>query len=186
METQNMTESPSSEAGLLAFLQTLKIPVETHYHAPVFTVEEARSVRSAMPQSYRTGGHCKSLFVRDKKKRRALVMVDEDRRVDLKHLADSLGLGRLSFGSADSLMAMLGVIPGSVTPFALINARVPEGTAPPLVVALDKAMMAKSPLHYHPLHNAATTAIAPDDLLRFIRACGYEPRIIDLDRGNQT
>ena len=78
-------------------------------------------------------------------------------------------------------MEMLGVIPGSVTPFALINAQVAEGKSPPLTVALDKSMMQQSSLNYHPLHNAATTAITPDDLLKFIRACGYEPQIVDLD-----
>jgi len=174
-------ESPNTEANLLAFLDTLGVAQETFHHDPVFTVEEAQKVRGDMPESYRTGGHCKSLFVRDKKKQRALVMVDEGRRVDLKALSAALGMGRLSFGSADSLMAMLGVIPGSVTPFALINAQVADGQEPPMIVALDAAMMKKAPLHYHPLHNAATTAVAPADLVRFIEACGYTPQIVDLD-----
>ncbi|WP_286829420.1 MULTISPECIES: prolyl-tRNA synthetase associated domain-containing protein [Kordiimonas] len=172
-------ESPLQEEDLFAFLDSLGIKTETYRHAPVFTVEEAQTERAHMPQG---GGHCKSLFVRDKKKRRALVMVDENRRVDLKALSAALGMGRLSFGSPDSLMAMLGVIPGSVTPFSLINAQVKSGEEPPLLVALDAAMMAKAPLYYHPLHNAATTAIAPDDLVRFIRACGYEPVTVDLDQ----
>ncbi|NVJ96527.1 MAG: prolyl-tRNA synthetase associated domain-containing protein [Alphaproteobacteria bacterium] len=171
-------ESPKTEAALMAFLAEQGIEGTTYYHAPVFTVDEAQKEREGMPAG---GGHCKSLFVRDKKKRRALVMVDENRRVDLKALSDKLGMGRLSFSSANSLMEMLGVIPGSVTPFALINAQVHPGDEPPLLVALDAAMMAKSPLYYHPLHNAATTAITPEDLLRFIKACGYEPLIVDLD-----
>lgn len=171
-------ESPTTEQELLAFLDSLSIDCTTYRHAPVFTVDEAQKERAHMPAG---GGHCKSLFVRDKKKRRALVMVDEDRRVDLKALSEKLGMGRLSFGSADSLKEMLGVIPGSVTPFALINAQVPKGEAPPMLVALDAAMMEKSPLYYHPLHNAATTAITPDDLVRFIRACGYEPITVDLE-----
>ncbi len=174
-------ESPKTEADLLAFLSQLGIPQETHHHSPVFTVEEAQQVRAAMPESYRTGGHCKSLFVRDKKKRRALVMVDENRRVDLKALSHVLDMGRLSFCSADSLMEMLGVIPGSVTPFALINAQETDGAVQPMTVALDAAMMRKNPLHFHPLHNGATTAVSPPDLVRFIEACGYTPRIVDLD-----
>lgn len=174
-------ESPKTEADLLAFLSHLGITQETHYHSPVFTVDEARQVRNTMPESYRTGGHCKSLFVRDKKKRRALVMVDEDRRVDLKALSGALDMGRLSFCSAASLMDMLGVIPGSVTPFALINAQVAAGAEPHMRIALDAAMMQKAPLHYHPLHNGATTAVSPADLVRFIEACGYTPQIVDLD-----
>mgnify|MGYP003644363780 CR=1 FL=1 len=176
-----MTESPDIEAPLFNFLETNGIQVSTVRHACVFTVSEAQRERGTMPDLFQQGGHCKSLFVRDKKKRRALVMVDENRRVDLKTLSDKIGLGRLSFGSASSLMEMLGVIPGSVTPFALINAQVAEGKSPPLTVALDKSMMQQSSLNYHPLHNAATTAITPDDLLKFIRACGYEPQIVDLD-----
>lgn len=176
-----MTESPDIEAPLFNFLKANGIQVSTVRHARVFTVPEAQQERASMPDLFKQGGHCKSLFVRDKKKRRALIMVDENRRVDLKALADKIGLGRLSFGSASSLMEMLGVIPGSVTPFGLVNAQVPTGENPPLTVVLDKSMMQQSSLNYHPLHNTATTAIKPSDLLRFIRACGYEPKIIDLD-----
>ncbi|MEX0297508.1 MAG: prolyl-tRNA synthetase associated domain-containing protein [Kordiimonas sp.] len=176
-----MTESPDIEAPLFNFLDSHGIKVPTVRHASVFTVLEAQQERDTMPEPFKSGGHCKSLFVRDKKKRRALVMVDENRRVDLKALSGKIGLGRLSFGSADSLKEMLGVIPGSVTPFALINAQVKEGEEPPLVVALDKQMMQQASLNYHPLHNAATTAISPSDLIKFIRACGYEPLIVDLD-----
>lgn len=174
-----MDESQESETRLFDFLDRIQITTKTYRHPPVFTVEEAQAAREGaggMP-----GGHCKSLFVRDKKKRRALVMVDENRRVDLKSLSSLLGIGRLSFGSADSLQEMLGVIPGSVTPFALVNLQVHQGAEAPLIVALDKSMMEEALLNYHPLHNAATTAITPQDLLVFIRACGYEPLIVDLD-----
>lgn len=173
-------ESAASEAKLLAFLETLGIESTTHHHTPVFTVEEAQAARISA-EGGMAGGHAKSLFIRDKKKRRALVMVDEDRRVDLKALAGKIGLGRVSFGSADSLKDMLGVIPGSVTPFALINAQVAEGEEPPMIIALDKALMQKAPLWFHPLHNAATTSIKPIDLTRFIKACGYSPITVDLD-----
>ncbi len=174
-----MDESRESETKLFDFLDRIEISTKTYRHKPVFTVEEAQLARDdagGMP-----GGHCKSLFVRDKKKRRALVMVDENRRVDLKSLSSLLGMGRLSFGSADSLKEMLGVIPGSVTPFALVNLQVLQDAEAPLIVALDKSMMEEELLNYHPLHNAATTAISPQDLLVFIRACGYEPLIVDLD-----
>ena len=173
-------ESAASEAKLLAFLEGLGIESTTCHHAPVFTVDEAQAARIGA-EGGMAGGHAKSLFIRDKKKRRALVMVDEDRRVDLKALAGKIGLGRVSFGSADSLKDMLGVIPGSVTPFALINAQVDEGAEPPLIVALDKVLMEKSPLWFHPLHNAATSSITPADLVRFIKACGYVPITVDLD-----
>lgn len=172
-------ESLPAEDALFTFLETLGIATKTVRHAPVFTVEEAQAARlgaeGGMP-----GWHTKNLFVRDKKRRRALVVAEESVKIDLRTLADHIGLGRVSFGSADSLRDMLGVEPGSVTAFGLFNTRVPEGAEPSLTVAIDKTLLSGPVVNCHPLHNAATTAIAPDDLLKFIRACGYEPLIIDL------
>jgi len=173
-------EEENAEAKLFAFLEALNIETQTHRHTPVFTVEEAQAARAGaggMP-----GGHAKSLFIRDKKKRHALVMVHEDRRVNLKALATKIGLGRVSFGSADSLREMLGVIPGSVTPFALVNAQASSANGePPMIVALDEKLMVENPLWFHPLHNAATTSVAPAGLIAFIEACGYKPLRVNLD-----
>ena len=177
-------ESADAEAKLFGFLANLGIKTETHRHEPVFTVEAAQACRQSVAGAM-AGGHAKSLFIRDKKKNRALVMVHEDRRVDLKALAAKIGLKRISFSSSDSLKDMLGVIPGSVTPFALVNARVTDKKEPPLIVALDQRLMAMSPLWFHPLHNGATTSIVPGDLVTFIKACGYDPSILDLDRPDQ-
>lgn len=172
-------ESHPAEMALFTFLETLGITIKTVRHAPVFTVEQAQAARlgadGGMP-----GWHTKNLFVRDKKKRRALVVAEESVKIDLRGLADLIGLGRLSFGSADSLKDMLGVEPGSVTPFGLFNARISDGEPPRLVVALDETLVSGGVINCHPLHNAATTAIAPDDLIKFIRACGYEPLIVNL------
>lgn len=166
-----------SQERLWARLRVLGIETTTVAHAPVFTVAEARTMRGTMP-----GGHCKSLFLRDKRHQYLLVAL-EDRRVDLKALRRSLGAGNLSFASAERLVAALGVEPGSVTPFALINAEADAESAsePMLSVLLDSGMLALGPLNYHPLSNDATTAIAPADLIAFIRSCGYQPRAVDLD-----
>ena len=162
---------PATPEILFARFDALGIRTRTVDHAPVFTVEEAKELRGTLP-----GGHCKSLFLRNKKGRQWLVVCDEDRRLDLKALADRLGAGRLSFGSADRLMTALGVTPGSVTPFALLN-----DTERAVTVVLDKGMLAHDPLNYHPLANDRTTAISPDDLLKFVEACGHTPHILDLD-----
>ncbi len=98
----------------------------------------------------------------------------EDADIPLNRLDRVIGSARLSFASADRLWEALGVRPGSVTPFALINDRDRR-----VNVVLQKAMLEHDPLNYHPLMNDRTTAIAPDDLIRFIRACGHEPRIVD-------
>lgn len=161
----------SPAARLFARFAELGIAVETHTHAPVFTVEEAKFLRGQLP-----GGHCKNLFLRCKRKRSWLVVCDEDRAVDLNALAKTLDAGRFSFGSPDRLRETLGVEPGSVTPFALIND--PQAT---VTVVLDAGMLEFDPLNYHPLINTMTTAIRRDDLVRFIRACGHDPMVVDLD-----
>ena len=162
---------PLSPDQLFARLDALGIAHRTHTHAPVFTVAEAAALRGALP-----GGHCKSLFLKDKKAVLWLAVVLEERRVDLKRLADALGAPRFSFGSPELLYEVLGVRPGSVTPFALVN-----DTDRRVTVVLDKAMLGHDPLNYHPLENDRTTAISPSDLRRFIRACGHEPRVVDFD-----
>ncbi len=162
---------PLTPDELFAYLEGLGIATETVWHEPVFTVEEAREKRGALG-----GTHCKCLFLRDKKGALWLVVCEETRRVDLKALAARLGAGRFSFASPERLMAHLGVVPGSVTPFALAN-----DTGGAVRVVLDAAMMAEGPLHYHPLVNRATTRIAPADLERFIVATGHRPERLDLD-----
>jgi len=94
-------------------------------------------------------------------------------KISLKDLHKALGCERLSFGRPELLLEVLGVPPGSVTPFALINDRAWRVT-----VILDADMMRYERLNYHPLANTATTNIGPNDLLTFIRACGHEPRIL--------
>ena len=163
---------PATPEDLFARLAALGIETETHRHPPLFTVEESKALRGELP-----GGHCKSLFLKAKNDSLWLVVAPEDAPVDLKRLAKALGVGTLSFGRPELLWELLGVTPGSVTPFALINDR-----ARRVNVLLDAEMMRETLLNYHPLTNEATTAIAAADLLRFIEACGHAPRILELPR----
>ena len=160
----------ASEDDLMRRFAELGIATVTHRHPPLFTVEESRSLRGDLP-----GGHCKTLFLKDKKARFWLVVALEDQTLNLKTLHKTIGAARLSFGNAELLWQVLGVRPGSVTPFALIN-----DAEVRVSVVLDRAMLTHDPLNYHPLHNEATTALAPAGLLGFIRACGHAPQIVDL------
>ncbi len=162
---------PTSPEALLARLDALGIGYVRHDHPPLFTVEDSKALRGDLP-----GGHCKNLFLRDRKGAMWLVVCLEDRAVDLKALGALLGGARLSFGSADRLMRVLGVVPGAVSPFALIN-----DTGAEVRVILDKAMLAHRPLNYHPLVNTVTIAVSPEDLVRFVEACGHTPQVLDLD-----
>jgi Ala-tRNA(Pro) deacylase len=153
---------------LFAALDALGIKHATVKHPPVFTVEQAASLRGEVP-----GGHTKNLFLRDKKNTLYLVVALEDAAIDLKGLHRTLGAtGRFSFGSADLLQEVWGVTPGSVTPFGAINDR--QGR---VTVVLDAEMMEHEMLNYHPLLNTMTTSLSRDDLVKFLESTGHVPRI---------
>ncbi len=159
---------PITPEQLFAALDALGISHNTVKHPPVFTVEQAASLRSEVP-----GGHTKNLFLRDKKNALYLVVAEEDAVINLKGLHRVLGAsGRFSFGSADLLLEVWGVTPGSVTPFGAIN-----DTQARVTVVLDAAMMEHETLYYHPLVNTMTTSIARDDLVKFLESTGHQPRI---------
>jgi Ala-tRNA(Pro) deacylase len=160
---------PVTPERLFDRLRALGIAVTTVEHPAVFTVDEAKALRGDLP-----GAHTKSLFLRDKKGTMWLVVCLENRTVDLKDVAGRLGAKRFSFGSAERLMRFLGVIPGAVSPFAVINDR---GGA--VSVAIDRGVLQQDPINLHPLDNAKTTAIAGTDLLRFLEAENHRPHIID-------
>jgi Ala-tRNA(Pro) deacylase len=162
------SSSPASREQLFERFASLGVKTRTLDHAPVFTVEQAKLVHDDMP-----GGHCKNLFCKDEKGMLWLIVALEDAVINLKAAPAKIGSKRLTFGKPDLLMEVLGVEPGSVTPFGLIN-----DTATRVKVILDDAMMRQTPLNYHPLKNDATTAITPDDLLTFIRSCGHNPRVV--------
>tara|TARA_R110002012_G_scaffold15851_2_gene62276 strand:- start:218 stop:757 length:540 start_codon:yes stop_codon:yes gene_type:complete len=161
---------PKTPDDLLAHLDGLGFGYDLHRHPPLFTVEDSKALRGEL-----TGGHCKNLFLRDRKGKMWLVVTLEDRPIDLKQLGAALGGARLSFGSPDRLMKYLGVIPGAVSPYALFNDAEREVT-----VVLDKEMLTFDPLNYHPLSNDMTIAVSPASLLAFLRNLGYEPDILDL------
>jgi Ala-tRNA(Pro) deacylase len=155
---------------LFDLLVELDIETETVTHPPVFTVEQAKELRGELP-----GHHSKNLFLRNKKSQMFLLVALEDRSIDLKDLGDRLGIGRLSFGSPARLMTYLGVIPGAVSPFAVVNDETNQ-----VHVILDRGLLDGDRLNFHPLDNAQTSGIAASDLLRFLEATGHEPEIVDL------
>jgi|SRR5674476_327233 len=159
---------PITPNQLFAALDALGIKHLTVKHPPLFTVEQSRALRGQIP-----GGHTKNLFLRDKKHALYLVVALEDAEIDLKGLHRLLGAsGRFSFGSADLLTEVWGVVPGAVTPFGAIN-----DTGTRVTVVLDAAMMEHATLNYHPLVNTMTTAIARADLVKFLESTGHLPRI---------
>jgi len=165
---------PATRQELFARFDALGIATTTVDHEAVFTVAESAKLEQVLP-----GGHTKNLFLRDGDGRLFLVVALMHARIDLKNLRRVLGAQRLSFGKPEQLIDVLGVPAGSVTPFAVIN-----DSARRVTVILDADMMGHERLNFHPLENTATTNIARGDLVRFIRACGHEPRILAIASGS--
>ncbi|MFN3766421.1 MAG: prolyl-tRNA synthetase associated domain-containing protein [Aliihoeflea sp.] len=163
-----MTKTVDDLFGMLA---ELGIDVTTVEHPPLFTVGESQSLRGQI-----AGGHTKNLFLKDKKDRFFLVTVEEEAAVDLKQIHRVIGASsRVSFGKPEKLMEYLGVIPGAVTAFGAIN-----DTGSNVTFVLDATLMAHETINAHPLVNTATTSIRADDLVRFLRATGHEPLILNV------
>jgi Ala-tRNA(Pro) deacylase len=161
---------PASRQDLFDRLADLGIETTTLEHPAVFTVGESGELERQLP-----GAHTKNLFLKDEAGLLFLVVAMSSTRVDLKGLARTLGAGRFSFGKPELLLDALGVSPGSVTAFAVIN-----DTAQRVQLVIDADLMEYETINCHPLENTATTSIARGDLLRFVRASGHEPRIVAL------
>jgi Ala-tRNA(Pro) deacylase len=162
---------PATPEQLFAALDRLEIAHRTVTHPPLFTVEESQSLRGTIP-----GGHTKNLFLKDKKGALFLVTALEDAAIELKSLHRRLGAsGRFSFGSADAMLETLGVMPGAVTPFGVMN-----DAAGRVTVVLDEELMRHPTINAHPLVNTMTTSIGRDDLVRFLESTGHPPRIMPI------
>jgi Ala-tRNA(Pro) deacylase len=162
---------PVSPEELLVTLDQMGVPHQTVNHPPLFTVEESKAHRGEIP-----GAHTKNLFLKDKKGRLFLVTAVEDTQIDLKRLHEVIGgSGRVSFGTAEQMMAHLGVTPGSVTAFAAINDREQLVTT-----ILDRRLAEYARINCHPLINTMTTGVSYADLLRFLEGVGHKATILDI------
>lgn len=162
---------PATATEVIAALDKLQIPNTTITHAPMRTVADSMALRDGV-----SGGYSKNLFLRNKKGIMIVVTLLEDRQINLAALGTQLNMGKLSFASPERLMKYLGVIPGAVTPLAVINDKDVVVTA-----VLDKALLEKDPLHFHPCDNSMTTAISKEGLLKYMQSYHNEPMIVDFD-----
>ncbi len=159
----------STRADLFALFVRLGVAHRTVEHDAVFRVGEGDEVKAAMP-----GGHTKNLFLKDAKGQIWLVSALQDTRIDLKALPRAIGSARLSFGPAELMAETLGVTPGSVTAFGLINDKDRR-----VRFVLDAGLAAADPVNFHPLENTATTAVSQADFRRFLTAVGVTPIVVD-------
>jgi Ala-tRNA(Pro) deacylase len=157
------------EANLFEKLDALGILHETREHPPIFTVEQSKGFKADWP-----GGHTKNLFLKDKAGQFVLICALGHTSVRLNKLHKILETKRLSFGAEDALWEHLGVRPGSVTLFSILN-----DTEGKVRLVLDKALFGPERVWFHPLRNTASTAIASKDILRFCEAADHSPAVID-------
>ncbi|PZO78685.1 MAG: DNA-binding protein [Mesorhizobium amorphae] len=162
---------PKTEDGLFDYLRELSIETTTVRHPPLFTVADSQGLRGEI-----AGAHTKNLFLKDKKDNFFLLTVEEDARVDLKTLHTRIGAAsKVSFGSADALLALLGLTPGAVSAFGLVNDG--EGR---VRFFLDETLADAELVNCHPLTNEATTTIKTADLRRFAEATGHPVTVLNI------
>lgn len=160
---------PLNRDQLLAFLQEKGIEARTVDHPPLATVADSQALRGELD-----GGHTKNLFLKDKKGRHFLVSVEEEAVVDLKTIHGLIGgSGRVSFGSPEAMEAYLGVKPGAVTLFGVVNDADKKVT-----VVIDEGLLAHETINAHPLVNTATTAVSRADMLRFLELVDHKPLVL--------
>jgi Ala-tRNA(Pro) deacylase len=160
---------PLGRAELLAFLDEIGVEHRTVDHPAVFTVSEGHDIKAALP-----GGHSKNLFLKDKKGQLWLISARQDTAIDLKRTPKVIGSDRLSFGSPELMVEVLGVTPGSVTALALVNDRHKR-----VRFVLDQALADSEPVNFHPMTNTATTALPRESFQRFLQAIGVEAAVVD-------
>jgi Ala-tRNA(Pro) deacylase len=157
-------------APLAAAFTRLGFDPICHEHPPLRTVDDAHAHWDALE-----GAQVKNLFLKDAGRQLWLVVVPGDPMMDTKALAGLIGSKRLSFASAETLGAVLGVQPGAVTPLAVLH-----DTGHQVRTVLHAPLMQASAVLVHPLVNTATVALAPDALLRFMTELHVPPALIDL------
>ncbi|MCY4052001.1 MAG: prolyl-tRNA synthetase associated domain-containing protein [Gammaproteobacteria bacterium] len=163
---------------LYAMLDAEGIVYEVVHHQPIFTVDQARSIR---PKGMGDEGQVKNLFLKNKKGRMWLLTLHEGRKIVLDDVAQALGARRFSFCSSDRLMNYLGVLPGSVSPFALLNDREKK-----VQFYIDEGLVDCDLLHVHPLKNSSTVSITCKDLIRFLEKHGHVCHVLSLNLDQQV
>ena len=166
-----MEEKNGEERKIYDILEDLSISYEKHDHPPVYTVEQAVAQWKGI-----RGAHCKNIFVRNKKgNRHFLIIVEHLKKIDLTPLSKRLGQSRFSFASPERLKKYLGLEPGSVSPFGLINDSNKE-----VEVLIDSDLRSADYINFHPNINTSTLTLTFADFSKFLQSCGNRIKYLDL------
>lgn len=156
---------------LYFLLEKLSIDFEYHEHPPVATIEDAKIYWKDL-----NSGRCKNIFFRNHKgDRHYLVILEHMRQLDIHDLEKRLKQGKLSFASDQRLQKYLGVEPGSVSPFGLINDKDHQ-----VYLFIDEKLNECTRLSFHPNINTASLVIAKTDFIKFLNSMGNSFEFIKL------
>lgn len=140
------------------FLKQKKYRYELHQHEPLFTVEDSKRLRGKIK-----GSHSKNLFLKNKKNNFFLISCEENDEINLKHISKLLNLGNVSFAREEYLFKYMGIKPGSVSPFALLN-----DTNNVVDFYLEKKLHESESVNFHPLLNNATITMQTNEFIKFM------------------
>ena len=171
---------PVSSTELIKKLDEWKIVYKHFKHEPLMTVNESKSIQEKLFGKTIENGHIKNLYLRDKRKKNLLLVTHQDTVINLKSLAEKIKMQRLSFGSPDRLMENLGVLPGAVSPFAMIN-----GVKKNVNLFLDINLKSFKKIFAHPLENNQTIEISIDQLESFFKIISVTPNWISIETNNK-
>lgn len=164
-------EEKLGQTELYALFDESGITYVHHAHPPLFTVEDSKALRGDLP-----GAHVKNMFLKDKKDRIWLVTCLEHRKIRIRDLEKDVGAAKCSFGKPELMWDVLGLRPGAVSAFGLIN-----DTEHRVTAILDRSVLDADTVNAHPLHNEATTALSSADFSRFFDITGHTPLLVDFD-----
>ena len=146
------------EKDLLDLLKEKGVDFQIHNHEPLFTVEDSENLRGKI-----SGAHTKNLFLKNKKDEFFLFSCDENANVNLKQFSKSIGAKNLSFANEKYLLEFLGIRPGSVSPYALLNDKRNK-----VSFYFDESLFNSEIINFHPLVNTTTITTKTRDFVKFI------------------
>lgn len=158
-----------TDEDLMRKISDLSIDTVMLSHQPLMTVEDQNAQKHLSH-----GAHSKNLFLKDKSNKFWMITALDDTSINLKNAAQQLGAGKFTFGKPAEMLDLLGITPGSVSPFALIN-----DTANQVTFVLEKRMLEYTHQNFHPLRNDRTVRIATDDFIAFLNHIDHEPILLN-------
>tara|TARA_B110000196_G_scaffold141053_1_gene122141 strand:- start:369 stop:875 length:507 start_codon:yes stop_codon:yes gene_type:complete len=160
-----------TEKNILKLLQNQGFSFKIYNHEALYTVNDSSEKRGEIK-----GAHSKNLFLKNKKNNFFLISCLENRQVDLKKMTKCLNLGNISFAKEDPLFKWLGVRPGSVTPFGLLN-----DINNKVEFYLDSGFLTHETINFHPLVNTSTINLLTNDFINFLIENNKKVNIFSFD-----